>query len=196
MWWKKLENPISGVANCHVKGLYSLTFSEDVRAFVTSDWTSLSGNFFGEALGFHDHHRALDIKVAVGQILNVAPKMNRGDRHPMAFRSWVWESKLRGGKGSFVCVDDGSFVSNDFACRTLDKNSPTLHLKQSDVHTIKQLSKMSMWFLRESGDSTETTTRTWSTQSLTEWHKQQPDLYQEMTPAAVANLWETMRGLM
>jgi len=187
-WWNNLKNPISGVANCHVPGLYSLVFSDDIRVFILDDWTSLAGNLFGEAVGFHNHHRNISIKVVQGELLNIATSADRGIPHPLKFTPWVWDSKLRGGKGKFIASPKGEFISAESKATAMAQASPPLFMKASELHTVQQVSKRAVWVVRESGRSTGKPTVNWSVKDLSKWS--QKDLYVPMSKTSVKKLWD------
>lgn len=188
-WWNNLDKPISGVANCHVSGLYSLVFTEDIRVFIVDDWTPLAANLFGEAVGLHNHHRNIAIKVIQGEILNISAKANRGIPHPSGLKMWRWDSKLRGGKGKFTGPDPEQFLSSEWTVQALSKTTPPLFIPSKELHTVQQVSKRAVWVVRESGKSSGKPTVNWSMKDLTKWS--QKDLYLPMSKTAVRKLWDS-----
>lgn len=182
--------PVSGVANCHVLGLYSFIINDDLRVFATTDWTTLSSNIRGEALGFHDHHRDISIKVLTGQILNVQPEMNRGNPCP-EFKKWRWDSKLRGGAGDFAKASPSvEFVSNRTLIEELSARTPPAFLRHEDFHSVVQLSKRAVWVVREHGASTLAETTTWSREDLSKWSSR--DMYQPLPPESIRKVWSSV----
>lgn len=190
-WWKTLTTPVSGVANCHVPGLYSLVFDEDTRVFILDDWTSLAANLFGEAVGLHNHHRNISIKVIQGELLNISAQPNRGIPHPSGLKMWVWDSTLRGGKGKFTGPDSGQFLSSEWKVQALSKDTPPLFIPQKELHTVQQVSKRAVWVVRESGKSSNRPTVNWSIKDLSKWSSK--DLYVPMSKTAVKKLWEAIK---
>ena len=188
-WWRDLPKPVSGVANCHVVGLFSFIVDDNTRVFLTNDWTTLSVNFLAEALGFHNHHRSISIKVLNGELLNIAPTMTYGTPHPCGFKPWEWDSILRGGKGAFsLTVDEGLYVSDEFKTTHMDVKTPPHYMSASTLHSVQQLTKRTAWAVREHGESTGKPTQNWSAKDLTKWHKQH-NMYLPLSQASIHSLW-------
>lgn len=188
--------PISGVKNCHAEGLFSLVFNDDLRMFATTEWTSLAANAYGDAVGYHDHHRDLEIKVVVGEIENISPQLTVSlrDRY-RGYSQWQWDSKLRGGKGQFSLAEDPDEFIAEVAYRMiLTPDSAPLTLPFDEVHTINQLSRVSAWFVKESGPSMISRTSTWSRADLSDWHLRS-QWYVQMSESEVKQLWTRIKGL-
>jgi hypothetical protein len=193
-WWNNLSAPTSGVANCHVPGLYSLVFDEDTRVFILEDWTSLAANLFGEAVGLHNHHRSISIKVIQGELLNISAKPNRGIPHPSALKLWRWDSRLRGGKGKFTGPDSEQFLSSEWTIQALSQATPPLFIPSKELHTVQQVSKRAVWVVRELGKSSGKPTANWSMRDLSKWS--QKDLYVPMSKTAIKKLWDSTQSEM
>lgn len=200
--------PISGVKNCHVEGLYSLMFEDGLRMYATTEWTSLAANAYGDALGFHNHHTDIRLKVITGEIENISPVMDRTEKLSAGHARWTWNSPLRGLAGHFVQTDNESTVApgeegwnppmeyvTDYAFRTrLHPGSTTLSLYANEVHTVNQLTRVTAWFVKELGSSSKRPTYTWSNQNLSKWHEQAA-WYVPMNSTEIRALWKKIKGV-
>lgn len=184
-------SPISGVKNCHAEGVYSFMISEDQRVFATTEWTPLAANDFGDAVGFHDHHRDIGLRVVLGEILNITA---RPGKHPYPYKPWTWDSTLRNGSGRFTPIErDLTGPSNQSTVTLLNRSTGYLDLNRYELHTVKQLSKMTAWIVSEYGESTGQPTTTWSRMNLSNWHTLS-EWYQPMTKAEINQVWGAIRS--
>lgn len=166
--------------------------------FVVDNWTTLAANDFADAIGYHNHHRDVTLKVVVGELENIQPQLSpEYALEFLPYTTWEWDSKLRGGKGQFIKSEptlDG-YISNKQIKIRLTKDSPSLFLNSSSIHTVKQLSRFTAWYVSESGHSTDDLTRTWSRRNLSNWHNE-GDWYIPMSTPELKKLWKNVKGLM
>ena len=187
--------PLNGVANCHIEGVFSFVLNEDQRVFATREWTTLGANDFGDVVGFHDHHRDLRIDVLLGEIVNLSASVaheHSGESHPYPYAKWTWDSTLRGGSGHFIRSHRSLPLRNRFIHTVLTPDTDTFRLDAADLHTIKQLTKVTAWMVTETSASTQQPTVNWSRQDLTNWHSAHPDLYRPLTEKELERVWRTL----
>lgn len=159
-----------GLKNCHVEGLYSMMMDEDHRMFVCLEWTELSVNDFGDAVGFHNHHREINIKVIHGELVNIDAFMTHRDTDVLPHKMWKWDSKPRGGEGDFVQVKSNETnLSYRLLHTMLNPGTGGIRLRTCDLHSVKQLTKSCAWIVSEVGPSIETQTVNWSRNNLSKW---------------------------
>lgn len=176
--------PISGVYNCHVRGLNSFMMTDNLRVFVSTNWTPLSVNYYGDAVGFHNHHRDIELQILYGEIFNVQAFPVIGQRHPFGFNAWEWDSSLRGGKGKFTKLQTQLNISPKMLTTCLAPDSPAFPIRNNELHTVVQYSKVAAWAVTESGPSMSSRTLNWSRGKLDEWSAD--DLYVPMKDPVAA----------
>ena len=166
--------------------------------FATTEWTTLAANDYGDAVGFHDHHRDLTLKVVVGEIENLLPDIDTFNHvEYMPFSPWIWDSSLRGGKGTFKKFERGphtGFISNTMTRVRMNKFSEPQFMYSFATHSVTQKTRHTAWFVEESGESSGKPTKTWTRRDLTGWHNE-ADWYQPMTDTEIAKLWRHVKGL-
>lgn len=188
-------DPISAVKNCHIPGLVSFILDENRRIFAANNWTTLAANDFGDAVGVHNHHRNISIKVLSGELMNIeAGKVWKpAPIHPYNYRKWIFDSKLRGGAGSFRLDDTGYGISPEMEFTLLTPGSRTLYLDTWQLHTVKQLTKLCVWEVTESGPSTVSQTENWSRMNLTNWGED-CDYYIPMSHGEMMKAWSVIKS--
>lgn len=148
-----------------------MILGEDQRMFVCLDWTELSVNDFGDAVGFHDHHREFHLRVIHGELINIDAFEVTRDTDVLDHSCWVWDSKPRGGEGKFNKVPG---TTNKLSYRLLhtmlNPGTSGLRLRTDQLHTVKQLTKSCAWIVTEVGPSTNAPTVTWSRSRLDKWN--------------------------
>lgn len=188
------ERPTSGVANCHAEGVYSFMFEGGLRMFACLNWTPLAANDYGDAVGFHDHHVDLTIKVAFGELENITPRFTHLNTGTAPYRHWQWHSALRGGRGRFVRGDGCATFLKVREVQTLTQGSSSLRLRSTDYHTVKQCSKKVGWFVLESGIDRPGPSGNYSRNDLTNWHDT-GEYYQPLEGDHLLEMWNEVRGL-
>lgn len=203
------SEPVSGVANCHAEGVYSFVLDDDRRIFACLNWTTIAANEYGDAVGFHDHHRDVNIKVLSGEIKNTELSVRNplphdfissdllpsSEEHPYRFNPWCWDSSLRGGKGKFSPDDETRLIAkNSVLSMVLTPSSSNLYIPKNIFHTISQLTKVAIWMVTEEGPSTGQNTTTWSREDLFNWHRRNIQWYSPIQGKEMLSVWNIVRS--
>lgn len=135
--------PISGIANCHIKGVHSLVFRRwrgggMLRAFITVDGHGLKVSD-GLPLAPHDHRFRIGLKHLCGDVQH--HRFSEGDGERFVRHQYV--DALRNGEAELKPI---GVVRMREVVAPLGKREI---LAESEVHTITVASEFSAWLVFE-----------------------------------------------
>lgn len=141
------------IANCHVKGLFSLVFNGTEngslkRAFMASKKVRF------DDLQLHSHTYRLTLTVLRGKVRQQIARLSQGDCNKLSFEASMfnYQSPLNGGKG-LTYLKQAMYQIEE---HTIPVGS-TIYLSNKDIHTIS-CSKDAIWIVEEHGFKSESST--------------------------------------
>ena len=141
------------IANCHVKGLFSLVFHGTDNGNLKRAFMATKKIRFDD-LQLHSHTYDLTLTVLRGQVRQQIARVDYLQSGQLVFEAsmFKYQSPLNGGKG-LVYEDQVKYRLEE---HTIPVGS-TIHLSSKEVHTIS-CSKDAIWIVEEHGFKTKSST--------------------------------------
>jgi hypothetical protein len=194
-----LPDKVRGVyENAHVEGLYLFDVDDQTRIYQTKNWTTLSANDYGDAVGFHDHDGEACVQVLYGELVDIKPIFHHpSTESPYEYRKYFWDSNLQESNGRFEKTPEDTVFTDTFLYTILTPWAKPHWISHGAFHAPKTTTKTCIWrvSITQADAPANPCMTVLSRRDLSAWHRQ-ADWYRLIEDTKVAQrLWDSARGM-